>query len=92
MLLPLGKRDRRIRLNEKTASQERPNSIQKLNGGAEGVRTPDLCIANAALSQLSYSPEAGAVELEAFGVGKGKWKKGGALGMTRFLTAMQVLW
>mgnify|MGYP007049652879 FL=1 len=25
-------------------------------GGAEGDRTPDLCIANAALSQLSYSP------------------------------------
>src|SRR5690554_3646442 len=25
-------------------------------GGAEGNRTPDLCIANAALSQLSYSP------------------------------------
>ena len=24
--------------------------------GAEGIRTPDLCIANAALSQLSYSP------------------------------------
>ena len=28
----------------------------KANGGAEGIRTPDLCIANAALSQLSYSP------------------------------------
>ena len=27
-----------------------------LIGGAEGDRTPDLCIANAALSQLSYSP------------------------------------
>ena len=25
-------------------------------GGAEGIRTPDLCDANAALSQLSYSP------------------------------------
>ena len=25
--------------------------------GAEGVRTPDLCIANAALSQLSYGPD-----------------------------------
>ena len=24
--------------------------------GAEGARTPDLCNANAALSQLSYSP------------------------------------
>ena len=25
-------------------------------GGAEEIRTLDLCIANAALSQLSYSP------------------------------------
>ena len=25
-------------------------------GGAEGIRTPDLCSAIAALSQLSYSP------------------------------------
>ena len=31
-----------------------------LDGGAEGDRTPDLCIANAALSQLSYSPFKGA--------------------------------
>ncbi len=27
-------------------------------GGAEGIRTPDLCSAIAALSHLSYSPEA----------------------------------
>ena len=27
--------------------------------GAEGDRTPDLCIANAALSQLSYRPFSG---------------------------------
>ena len=27
-----------------------------MSGGAEGDRTPDLCIANAALSQLSYRP------------------------------------
>ena len=27
-----------------------------MNGGAEGDRTLDLCIANAALSQLSYRP------------------------------------
>ena len=26
------------------------------DGGAEEDRTPDLCIANAALSQLSYGP------------------------------------
>src|SRR5690606_582582 len=28
----------------------------RMNGGAEGNRTPDLVIANDALSQLSYSP------------------------------------
>ena len=27
-------------------------------GGAEGDRTPDFCLAKAALSQLSYSPVA----------------------------------
>jgi hypothetical protein len=31
-------------------------SLKPLHGGAEGDRTPDLRIANAALSQLSYSP------------------------------------
>ena len=34
-----------IRANEKRLS------------GAEGDRTPDLCLAKAALSQLSYSPD-----------------------------------
>ena len=29
------------------------------NGGAEGNRTPDLVIANDALSQLSYGPVSG---------------------------------
>ena len=33
------------------------NVIFCLNGGAEGDRTPDLCNAIAALSQLSYGPE-----------------------------------
>jgi hypothetical protein len=28
----------------------------KILGGVEEDRTPDLCIANAALSQLSYDP------------------------------------
>jgi hypothetical protein len=28
----------------------------RMDGGAEGDRTLDLCIANAALSQLSYRP------------------------------------
>jgi hypothetical protein len=31
--------------------------LRWLNGGAEGDRTPDLCNAIAALSQLSYGPE-----------------------------------
>ncbi len=30
--------------------------VEKI-GGPEEDRTPDLCIANAALSQLSYRPE-----------------------------------
>ena len=30
--------------------------LQEKIGGAEEDRTPDLCIANAALSQLSYRP------------------------------------
>ena len=29
---------------------------REMNGGAEGGRTPDLRVANAALSQLSYGP------------------------------------
>lgn len=32
--------------------------LTKHHGGAEGNRTPDLLIANEALSQLSYSPMA----------------------------------
>ena len=34
---------------------------QRVAGGAEGIRTPDLCSAIAALSHLSYSPVARAV-------------------------------
>jgi hypothetical protein len=45
-------------------SQKKPQSfsecgllhVWKTFGGAEEDRTPDLCIANAALSQLSYRP------------------------------------
>src|SRR5271170_581146 len=33
-------------------------SSGRLSGGAEGIRTPDLCSAIAALSHLSYSPVA----------------------------------
>jgi hypothetical protein len=34
----------------------RIEGIRQKNGGDEGDRTPDLGIANAALSQLSYIP------------------------------------
>ncbi len=37
---------------------------RKRSGGAERDRTVDLCIANASLSQLSYSPAPGAVTKE----------------------------
>jgi hypothetical protein len=37
--------------------------IRKSAGGAEGDRTPDLVIANDALSQLSYSPVPPAVNI-----------------------------
>jgi ribosomal protein S18 acetylase RimI-like enzyme len=37
----------------------RTNAIEQGNGGDEESRTPDLCIANAALSQLSYGPTKG---------------------------------
>ena len=33
-------------------------SLRNLFGGANGVRTRDLIVANDALSQLSYSPNA----------------------------------
>ena len=33
-----------------------PRQLIHVPNGAEGARTPDLCNANAALSQLSYSP------------------------------------
>src|SRR5256885_2390375 len=31
-------------------------SVRRASGGAEGIRTPDLRLAKAALSQLSYGP------------------------------------
>ncbi len=34
-------------------------NVYRFIGGAEEDRTPDLCIANAALSQLSYGPVCG---------------------------------
>jgi hypothetical protein len=49
-----------LRTGEKQAGQRMSQAIEIANaarrGGAEGNRTPDLIIANDALSQLSYSP------------------------------------
>ncbi len=40
-------------------SAEIPDSqVVERNGGREGARTPDLLVANEALSQLSYTPTA----------------------------------
>lgn len=41
-------------LREEAEADEK--HMRVLAGGAEGDRTPDLIIANDALSQLSYSP------------------------------------
>ena len=37
----------------------------QIHGGDEGIRTPGLCLAKAALSQLSYVPGNGAVDIVA---------------------------
>ena len=36
---------------------KRNSQESECNGGAEEDQTPDLCIANVSLSQLSYSPK-----------------------------------
>ncbi len=43
--------------SESASSDELVRLVLWVSGGAEGDRTPDLRIANAALSQLSYDPE-----------------------------------
>ena len=48
-------RDCKLRDNSGTGEKRRENSAQK-DGGAEGVRTPDLLNAIQALYQLSYDP------------------------------------
>ena len=44
------------RRNSAKSVFSKPSALTGLDGGAEGDRTPDLGVANAALSQLSYSP------------------------------------
>ena len=43
--------------------------VQPGAGGAEGARTPDFCLAKAALSQLSYSPKGNKVTSPDTGAG-----------------------
>ena len=51
--------DERSKLRSKLGSSIPPSTenVSASLGGATGDRTPDLCIANAALSQLSYCPK-----------------------------------
>lgn len=44
-----------LRLGKETRAESTATVFD--DGGAEGDRTPDLCIANAPLSQLSYGPK-----------------------------------
>ncbi len=44
-------------LMERRSSRTRRSENFRGNGGAEGNRTPDLHVANVALSQLSYGPD-----------------------------------
>ena len=44
-----------LELREKSRASESPKPL-KIKDGTEGIRTLDLCVANAALSQLSYEP------------------------------------
>ena len=43
-------------INERKLAHNKPLILMIKFGGAEGNRTPDLVIANDALSQLSYGP------------------------------------
>src|SRR5687767_1790101 len=46
-----------ISLHARRASDRGPLALHVVSGGVEEDRTPDLRIANATLSQLSYHPE-----------------------------------
>jgi hypothetical protein len=45
-----------IEFKIKNPSDDNPKGGRVFNGGPEGIRTLDLCDANAALSQLSHEP------------------------------------
>ena len=52
------------------------SGFQGLPGGAEGIRTPDLCSAIAALSHLSYSPHARVFTCEPWPCQRGMRRRG----------------
>ena len=52
-------------LQRKKGGRPRRTSAREFYGGDEGIRTPGLCLAKAALSQLSYVPGNGAVAIVA---------------------------
>jgi hypothetical protein len=64
-------------------------------GGAEGDRTPDLDIANVALSQLSYCPESGgdyvgrAAPLSRLSAGWRHWQATSGRALSRFALMRQ---
>jgi hypothetical protein len=49
-------------LRDEPERSAQSSDVTSRNGGAEGNRTPDLVIANDALSQLSYGPVSGPPE------------------------------
>src|SRR4030095_14857656 len=55
---------------------EHPRSLRRA-GGAERDRTANLCVANAALSQLSYGPSSGIEERGRYGEPAGVATTGG---------------
>ena len=68
--LPLGRAEMGKEVGkapERSKTTSNFNHIVDAAGGAEGDRTPDLIIANDALSQLSYSP---VQRMAAFSVGR----------------------
>lgn len=56
---------------ENKKSTDADGHLWTSNGGDEGDRTPDLCIANAALSLLSYTPTDQIFQPQAYACGGG---------------------
>ena len=75
LALALSNRPRQARCVSTSQTAEKGCRQRGLAGGAEGIRTPDLLIANEALSQLSYGPASG----------NGKWAVAAQCGEWRHL-------